>query len=164
MTLRARKIKSKVRWSKNEPIRVIILGAGGWDFHNFNTFFRNRPEYRVVAFTATQIPFIANRLIITKVNEGSEESLKKIKKNIFLANPRAKVLEAPSVVHLDHPEWVEGRRVLVIEDGPTITHGGMPHGAGASASIKLARELIDPRPTPKPSPGVYPEEAEGLTF
>ncbi|MFB3883994.1 MAG: cyclic 2,3-diphosphoglycerate synthase [Thermodesulfobacteriota bacterium] len=353
-----------MRQSKSEPIRVLILGAGGRDFHNFNTFFRNRPHYRVVAFTATQIPFIANRtyppelagsnyprgipiypeeelsrlltedridqvvfsysdvshqevmekaslilskgqdflllgpaqtmiesrlpvisvcavrtgcgksvitrklasflkrkglrvsvirhpmaycgfkpvlrfskmkdvdeeactieereefeplvemgitvyagvdydqvlrqaegesqvilwdggnndfpfirsdleivlldslrpgherlyypgevnlkrgdlLIITKVNEGGGESLSLIKKNISMVNPAAKVLEAPSVTHLDHPEKIEGRSVLVIEDGPTITHGGMPSGAGASASIKLARELIDPRP------------------
>jgi predicted GTPase len=80
------------------------------------------------------------------VNEGSEESLKKIRKNISLMNPGAKVLEAPSVTHLDHPEKIVGKRVLVIEDGPTITHGGMPDGAGAAASRKLARELVDPRP------------------
>jgi predicted GTPase len=88
----------------------------------------------------------ADLLLITKVNEGSEESLKKIRENISLANPWAIVLEAPSVTHLDHPERIEGRRVLVIEDGPTITHGGMPFGAGAVASKKLAQELVDPRP------------------
>jgi predicted GTPase len=88
----------------------------------------------------------ANVVIITKVNEGSEESLRKIGKNISLMNPGAKVLEAPSVTHLDHPERIVGKKVLVIEDGPTITHGGMPDGAGAAASRKLARELVDPRP------------------
>jgi predicted GTPase len=88
----------------------------------------------------------ANLLIITKVNEGDEDSIKRIRRDISLANPEAKVLQAPSVIHLDHPEWVEGKRVLVIEDGPTITHGGMPYGAGANVSRKLARELIDPRP------------------
>jgi predicted GTPase len=361
---RERRIRSSMSPSKGKPIRVIILGAGGRDFHNFNTFFRNHPSYQVVAFTATQIPFIANRiyppelagvnypkgipiypeeelprllsknhihqvifsysdvsheelmdkaslvlskgqdfvllgpgetmiksqvpvisicavrtgcgksvitrkiasllkkrglkvsvirhpmayckfkpvsrfsemrdvdeeactleereefeplvdmgitvyagvdyekvlrqaekkcqvivwdggnndfpfirpdweivlldalrpgheklyypgevnlrradlLIVTKVNEGSEESLKKIRENISLANPKAKILEAPSVTHLDHPERIEGKRVLVIEDGPTITHGGMPYGAGASASKKLAQALVDPRP------------------
>jgi predicted GTPase len=61
-------------------------------------------------------------------------------------NPTAKVLEAPSVTHLDHPEEIVGKRVLVVEDGPTITHGGMPDGAGAAASRKLASELVDPRP------------------
>jgi predicted GTPase len=88
----------------------------------------------------------ANLLIITKVNEGSEESLKKIRENISLENPVAVVLEAPTMTHLDHPERIENRRVLVIEDGPTITHGGMPYGAGAAASRPLARELVDPRP------------------
>jgi predicted GTPase len=364
MKFKDRKTKFNIRRSKHEPIRVIILGAGGRDFHNFNTFFRNRPSYRVVAFTATQIPFIANRiypselagvnypdgipiypeeelpqllseyradqvvfsysdvshvelmdkaslilskgqdfvllgpeetmiksqvpvisvcavrtgcgksvitrkmasllkkrgikisvirhpmaycsfkpvsrfsdmkdvdeeactieereefeplvrmgitvyagvdyeqvlraaekesqviiwdggnndfpfirpdweivlldalrpgheklyypgevnlrraelLIITKVNEGDEESLKTIRENISLANPQAKVMEAPSVIDLDHPEWIKDRRVLVIEDGPTITHGGMPYGAGVAVSRGLARELVDPRP------------------
>jgi predicted GTPase len=88
----------------------------------------------------------ADLLIITKVNEGSEESLEKIRRNICLMNPTAKVLEAPSVTHLDHPEEIVGKRVLVVEDGPTITHGGMPDGAGAAASRKLASELVDPRP------------------
>jgi predicted GTPase len=364
MKLRNQNVEPKISPSRNEPIRVIILGAGGRDFHNFNTFFRNRPSYQVVAFTATQIPFIANRtyppelaganypdgipiypeedlsrllseyrvdqvvfsysdvsheelmdkaslvlskgkdflllgpdatminskvpvisvcavrtgcgksvitrkiaslfkkrgvkvsvirhpmaycvfkpiirfsemrdvdeeactieereefeplvemgitvyagvdygqvlreaekeyqviiwdggnndfafikpdweivlldalrpgheklyypgevnlrradlLIVTKVNEGKEGSLKKIMKNISMANPRAIVVEAPSVTHLDHPEYIDNKRVLVVEDGPTITHGGMPDGAGASASRKIARVLIDPRP------------------
>jgi predicted GTPase len=88
----------------------------------------------------------ADLLIITKVNEGDEASLRKMRESIFLANPGAKVLEAPSVIDLDHPEWVEQKRVLVIEDGPTITHGGMPSGAGAAASRRLKGELLDPRP------------------
>jgi predicted GTPase len=88
----------------------------------------------------------ADLLIITKVNEGSKESLKRIRENISLVNPGAAILEAPSVTSLDHPEWIQSKKVLVIEDGPTITHGGMPDGAGASAARKLARELVDPRP------------------
>jgi len=84
-------------------------------------------------------------LIITKVNEASEASLRKIRENISRVNPGAEVLEAPSVLHLDHPELIKGKRVLVIEDGPTITHGGMPDGAGAAASRRLACKLINPR-------------------
>ena len=61
MTAKARQKREKIKQSNGESIRVIILGAGGRDFHNFNTFFRTNPLYRVVAFTATQIPFIANR-------------------------------------------------------------------------------------------------------
>jgi len=85
-------------------------------------------------------------LIITKVNEGEETSMKRIRENISLANPRAKVLEALSVTRLDEPEKIRGKKVLVIEDGPTITHGGMAYGAGVAAVRGLARELIDPRP------------------
>ncbi|OGP74296.1 MAG: GTPase [Deltaproteobacteria bacterium RBG_16_49_23] len=88
----------------------------------------------------------ADLLIITKVNEGTGESLRQIRENISRSNPSAKVMEASSLIDVDHPEWIEGRRVLVIEDGPTITHGGMAGGAGASISERLARELVDPRP------------------
>jgi predicted GTPase len=88
----------------------------------------------------------ANLIVITKVNEGSEEALKKIRENISQLNPGAEVLVAPSLIHLDHPERIMNKRVLVVEDGPTITHGGMPDGAGAVVSRKLSRELVNPRP------------------
>ena len=61
MRMTSAKGRSKID-HKLEPIRVIILGAGGRDFHNFNTCYRNRPSCQVVAFTATQIPYIENRL------------------------------------------------------------------------------------------------------
>ena len=128
-----------------------------WDGGN-NDFPFVRPDWEVVLLDALrpghekfyypgEVNFRrAHLLIITKVNVGSEESLRKIKANISLMNPGAMVMEAPSITRLDHPEWIQGKRVLVIEDGPTITHGGMPFGAGASISKGLARELVDPRP------------------
>lgn len=88
----------------------------------------------------------ADLLIITKVNEAEGPSLERINESIALSNPGAEVLKGPSMIKLDHPEWVEGKRVLVIEDGPTITHGGMSSGAGAAVSKKLNAELVDPRP------------------
>lgn len=88
----------------------------------------------------------ADLLIITKVNEGDEDSLSRIRENIRRSNRTAEIMEASSLIEVDHPEWIEGKKVLVIEDGPTITHGGMPEGAGASVSRRLAAELVDPRP------------------
>jgi len=85
------------------------------------------------------------------VNEGKKESLNQIKESISRSNPNAKVMETSSLIEVDHPEWIEGKRVLVIEDGPTVTHGGMPDGAGASISKRLAKELVDPRPYAKGS-------------
>jgi predicted GTPase len=128
-----------------------------WDGGN-NDFPFIRPDWEVVLLDALRPGHEklyypgevnlrrADLLMITKVNEGSEASLRKIRRNISLMNPAAEVLEAPSVTQIDAPEQIKGKRVLVIEDGPTITHGGMPDGAGASAARKLARELVDPRP------------------
>lgn len=88
----------------------------------------------------------ADLLMITKVNEGKEEALHRIRENISRSNPTAEVMETSSIIEVDHPEWIEGRRVLVVEDGPTLTHGGMPDGAGTSLSKRWAAELVDPRP------------------
>lgn len=105
-----------------------------------------RPGHEVLYYPGEVNFRRADLLIIAKVNEGRMESLDRIRENIVRFNPGAKVLEAASMIRVDHPERIEGKRVLVIEDGPTITHGDMPDGAGASISRKLAGELVDPRP------------------
>ena len=132
--------------------RVIVWDGGNNDFPFINPDLEIvlvdalRPGHEKLYYPGEVNLRRANLVIITKVNEGSEESLRKIRRNISLTNPGADVLEASSVTHLDYPERIVGKRVLVVEDGPTITHGGMPDGAGASASKKLAGELVDPRP------------------
>jgi predicted GTPase len=88
----------------------------------------------------------AHFLLITKTNEATREGLETIHRNIALLNPDARMAEAPSAVRLDHPDRVRGKRVLVVEDGPTVTHGGMAYGAGAAAARAAGGELIDPRP------------------
>lgn len=90
---------------------------------------------------------MANVIIINKVDTSDPKNVEKVKKNIIKVNPKAKVLEASSPVTVDKPELVKGKRVLVIEDGPTLTHGNMPYGAGAVIAKKLgAMEMVDPRP------------------
>jgi len=90
---------------------------------------------------------MANVVIINKVDTADPKNVEKVKKNIIKVNPKAKVLEAASPVTVDKPELVKGKRVLVIEDGPTLTHGNMPYGAGAVIAKKLgAKEMVDPRP------------------
>lgn len=90
---------------------------------------------------------MANVIIINKVDTADPKNVEKVKKNIIKVNPKAKVLEAASPVTVDKPELVKGKRVLVIEDGPTLTHGNMPYGAGAVIAKKLgATEMVDPRP------------------
>lgn len=90
---------------------------------------------------------MADVVIINKVDTADAKNVEKVKKNIKMVNPKAKVLEANSPVTVDKPELIKEKRVLVIEDGPTLTHGNMPYGAGAVIAKKLgAREMVDPRP------------------
>jgi len=89
----------------------------------------------------------ADVIIINKVNTARKEDVKKVKKNIREVNPDAKVIEAVSEIRVDNPDMIKDKRVLIIEDGPTVTHGEMNYGAGYFAAIKYgAKEIIDPRP------------------
>lgn len=90
---------------------------------------------------------MADVVIINKVDTADPKNVEKVKKNIKKVNPKATVLEAASPVTVDKPELIKGNRILVIEDGPTLTHGNMPYGAGAVIAKKLgAMEMVDPRP------------------
>ena len=90
---------------------------------------------------------MADVVVINKVKTAAPENLEAVKRNIREVNPNATVIEAASPITVDNPELVKEKRVLVVEDGPTLTHGNMPYGAGVIASRKLgAREIVDPRP------------------
>lgn len=89
----------------------------------------------------------ADIIIINKVNTASKEEIEKIKQNVLSYNPKATVVMADSEVSCDKSQEIEGKRVLVIEDGPTLTHGEMSFGAGKVAAEKFgAKEIVDPRP------------------
>ena len=90
---------------------------------------------------------MANVVIINKVDTADPKNVEAVKENIRMVNPNAKILEAASPITADRPELIKEKKVLVIEDGPTLTHGNMPYGAGAIISKKLgASEIVDPRP------------------
>jgi predicted GTPase len=89
----------------------------------------------------------AHVIIINKVDSAPPDAVEEVRENIRRHNPAAAVLETAMPVTVDHPERLRDRRVLVIEDGPTVTHGGMAYGAGVLAADRYgARELVDPRP------------------
>ncbi len=90
---------------------------------------------------------MADVVVINKVDSASPEHVEALRETINRLNPKAEVVEAASPIFVEEPEMIRGKRVLVIEDGPTLTHGEMLYGAGVVASRKYgARELIDPRP------------------
>ncbi len=89
----------------------------------------------------------AGVVIVNKIDSAAAEAVDEVLANVAAANPQAVVIRAASPIRLDHPDALAGKRVLVIEDGPTLTHGGMAFGAGTVAAQTYgAAELIDPRP------------------
>lgn len=88
----------------------------------------------------------ANVIVINKIDTASFENINKVRANIRRVNPGAVVIDAASPIFVESPETIFDKRVLVIEDGPTLTHGEMKYGAGIMAAYKFAaKEIVDPR-------------------
>ncbi|NNL84593.1 MAG: GTPase, partial [Myxococcales bacterium] len=93
----------------------------------------------------------ADLVLINKVDSASSEDVQRLTDGVRRINPSAPVIRARSPVRLDEPERVAGRRVLVVEDGPTLSHGGMSYGAGYVAAVDAgAAEFVDPRQSATP--------------
>jgi predicted GTPase len=89
---------------------------------------------------------MADVIVVTKVDSAPADALAAVMRNARRANPRAPLLRAALEIRLDDPAAVRGRRALVVEDGPTLTHGGMAHGAGLIAAQRAgAAAIVDPR-------------------
>lgn len=90
---------------------------------------------------------MADVVVINKVDTADLGNIAVVRENVYQVNPRATVIEAASPIFVEAPEAIRGKRVLVIEDGPTLTHGEMAYGAGTVVARRLgAAELVDPRP------------------
>jgi predicted GTPase len=89
----------------------------------------------------------AQVVVINKVDTAAPQDVETVRKNVRISNPKARLVETACRVTVSEPALVKGRRVLVVEDGPTLTHGEMPYGAGVVAARQCgAAELVDPRP------------------
>jgi predicted GTPase len=90
---------------------------------------------------------LADVFVINKVDTANPEDVITVRDNLYALNPNALVIEGASPLFVDDPEAIRGKRVLVVEDGPTLTHGGMAYGAGYVAARRFgAGEIVDPRP------------------
>jgi predicted GTPase len=90
---------------------------------------------------------LADVVVVNKIDSASREQVQRVIDDVRLLNPAAAIVEAESPVTLDAGPSLEGKRVLVIEDGPTLTHGGMAFGAGTVGAMQAgAAEIVDPRP------------------
>jgi len=90
---------------------------------------------------------LANIVIVNKVDTADPLNVERVKTNVKQVNPDVLILDATSPFTVDKPEIIKGKKVLVIEDGPTVTHGNMPYGVATIAAKKLkAEEIVDPKP------------------
>ncbi len=105
-----------------------------------------RPGHEVKYYPSEINLRLADIILINKVDTADPKSVETVKKNIKVTNPKAVIIEAASLITVDKSDLIRGRRVLIIEDGPTLTHGGMSFGAGTIAAKNLGAEIVDPRP------------------
>ncbi|MGA3212143.1 MAG: GTP-binding protein, partial [Terriglobales bacterium] len=129
-----------------------------WDGGNNDTpFYRSdleivvvdphRPGHEIMYYPGMVNLLRADVIIINKVDTAKPADLDVVRANVRKFNPTAKVIETACRVTVPEPEQVKGKRVLVVEDGPTLTHGEMRYGAGVvCARQQGAAEIIDPRP------------------
>jgi predicted GTPase len=107
----------------------------------------HRPGHELAYYPGEANLRMADIIIVNKVDTANPEGIETVLKNAKAVNPTALIIEASSPITTDDPTRVKGKRVLVVEDGPTLTHGNMAYGAGVIAARKLgASELVDPRP------------------
>ncbi len=107
----------------------------------------HRPGNELCYFPGETNLLLADVVLINKVDSADYQDIEQVRFNVRGTNPKAILIEAASPIFVDHPERIRGKKVLVVEDGPTLTHGGMTYGAGVIAAEKFgAKEIVEPRP------------------
>ncbi len=144
-----------VRAAENDPdgCDVIVWDGGNNDFSFYRTDLMitvvdpHRPGHELHYYPGEVNLRTADVVVINKIDSADLADIETVRANIEAVNPDAVVIDAASVLSIDDPGVVRGKRVLAVEDGPTLTHGGMKLGAGMVAARKYgATEFVDPRP------------------
>ena len=144
-----------VREAENDPdgCDVILWDGGNNDFSFYHSDLTitvvdpHRPGHELKYYPGEVNLRLADAVVINKMDSASPEGVQTVRENIEKVNPHAVVIDAASPIKVDDPSLITGKRVLIVEDGPTLTHGEMKLGAGTIAAKKFgAAEFIDPRP------------------
>ncbi|MDR0465026.1 MAG: cyclic 2,3-diphosphoglycerate synthase [Treponema sp.] len=144
-----------LRAAENDPngCDVILWDGGNNDFSFYKPDLMitvvdpHRPGHELSYYPGEVTLRLADVAVINKIDSADYDNIQAVRNNIEKVNPKAVVIDAASVISADKPEIIRGKRVLVIEDGPTLTHGEMKIGAGMIAAKRFGvAEIIDPRP------------------
>ncbi len=143
----------KILRQAEQEADVILWDGGNNDFPFFKPDLHivvadpHRPGHEVTYHPGETNLRMADVIVINKIETAYPEDIQVVRENIRSANPRATVIDAASPIFVENYEAIKGKKVLVIEDGPTLTHGEMSYGAGYVAAEKFgAAEIVDPRP------------------
>ncbi|HHF08216.1 MAG TPA: GTPase, partial [Kosmotoga arenicorallina] len=142
-----------LREAEKEDVDVILWDGGNNDFSFYKSDLYitvvdpHRPGHEVNYYPGMANLLMADVIVINKEETATPEGIETVRQNIAKYNPDAVVVDAASPLTVEDSVAIKGKKVLVVEDGPTLTHGGMSYGAGWVAAKKYgAAEIIDPRP------------------
>ncbi len=136
-----------------KEVDIVLWDGGNNDFPFYQTDLMivvadpHRPGHELLYYPGETNVRLADVFVINKVDTADPEAVITVRDNLHSLNPDAMVIEGASPLFVDDPEAIRGKRVLVVEDGPTLTHGEMAYGAGFVAARRFgAAEIVDPRP------------------
>ena len=144
-----------LRAAENDPdgCDVILWDGGNNDFPFFKPDLMvtvvdpHRPGHELSYYPGEVTLRLADVVVINKIDSADFDKIQEVRANVAAVNPGATVIDAASTITVSNPEAIRGKRVLVVEDGPTLTHGDMKIGAGIVAARRFgAAEIVDPRP------------------
>lgn len=142
----------KIIRKAEQEVDIVLWDGGNNDFPFFKPDFQivvadpHRPGHESTYYPGETNARMADVIVINKVDTANPDSVIALRDSLHTLNPDAILVEAASPLFIDDPESIRGKRVLVVEDGPTLTHGEMAYGAGLVAARRFgAKEIVDPR-------------------
>jgi predicted GTPase len=143
----------KIVRQAEQEVDIVLWDGGNNDFPFYVSDFQivvadpHRPGHESKYYPGESNVLMADVFVINKVDTAQPDAVIQLRENLRRLNPRAIQIEAASPLFVDDPAAIRGKRVLVVEDGPTLTHGEMAYGAGYVAARRFgAAEIVDPRP------------------
>lgn len=143
----------KILRQAEQEVDIVLWDGGNNDLPFYQSDFHivvadpHRPGHEVAYHPGEANARLADVFVLNKVDTAGPEGVLAVRESLRKLNPEALMIEAASPLFVDDPDAIRGKRVLVVEDGPTLTHGEMAYGAGWVAARRFgAAEIVDPRP------------------
>ncbi|MCW4037072.1 MAG: GTPase, partial [Candidatus Bathyarchaeota archaeon] len=136
---------------------IIVWDGGNNDFPFYHPTLHivvvdpHRAGHELLYYPGETNVRMADIVVVSKVNTAELEDVEKVEANVRKINPKAEIVRANIAIKAEKEEGIKGKRVLVVEDGPTVTHGGMAYGAATIKARELGAIIVDPRPYAKGS-------------